>query len=120
MASWIGRYINGLLLLHAMFRLFTVTEFRFKRLTDPPQVAAATLFQCPVIMLLLINQIGWVCLSVFADEALRKLGQEVLELMKMTAGVDTFTAQYALVLKTLVDKRQMRKRERAAEVCVGQ
>ena len=44
------------------------------------------------------------------------MSQEVIELMKTTVGVESFTREYAAVQRGLTDRRQDRKRKKAMEV----
>ncbi len=51
-----------------------------------------------------------------SDAGLRQLAQEVLDVIKTTAGVATFTSYYAAVQKSLTEKKETRKKQKAAEV----
>ena len=55
-------------------------------------------------------------LSDVTDEELKKLSGEVLDLMKATVGVETFTREYASTHKDMTTRREGRKRQRAQEV----
>ncbi|CAL1546796.1 unnamed protein product [Lymnaea stagnalis] len=52
------------------------------------------------------------------DQELKTLAQEVVDLLKKQVGVEPFTAAFATSLKHRLEKRDVRKRQIAAEVCV--
>ena len=48
--------------------------------------------------------------------SLKSLSQEVLDLLKAQAGHDVFMQIYVIAQKTIFDKREGRKRQRAVDV----
>ena len=52
----------------------------------------------------------------FADEELKKVAVELLDLQKGIVGLETFSKAYTTVQKALGEKKNKRKTERAQEV----
>ena len=79
-------------------------------------------FRCYIIVKVLVivsmaaRLSSVVDILLFADADLKKLAQEVIDLLKVAIGVEEFSVVFATCQKSLFEKRGERKRQRAVAV----